>query len=148
MRPTMDEIVRDPAIYRHFRRVDIQAGRVLGGIGRMLITAPYLGWTWFLGRGVWRVRPLWVRIVWFALPFLLGLWAFGFHVIGILSCYFWFPLISGWVWEKRLHRFVVRSEQAQQYQDIESEIAQMRQSSAADSGQGQEQYQDPNRLKS
>ncbi len=145
LHPTIEEIVQDPAIYRHFRRrgVDIQAGRPRG-IGRLLITGPYLGWLWFLGRGPWKVRPAWLRVSWLVLPLVAGIVLFKLHPIGWLSLYFWFPVLSGWVWEKRINNHVIRSAQRQQYEQIEQEIAEMRSPDSPEPTQ----FHDPNRLKS
>ena len=141
-RPSMDEILRDPAIYRHFRRqgVDIMAGRI-GGLVRLLWTGPWLGWRWFLAFGPWRVRPTWLRLVWWSLPLVLGLWWFHFSVMGLLSMYFWFPLVAGWVWSKRINAYAARSDRKSQYDEIEKEINEINEMQAP-------AYDDPSRLKS
>lgn len=147
LKPAMDDILRDPTIYRHFRRrgVDIASGRV-GGLGRLLWTGPWIGWVWFLGRGPWRVRQMWLKVVWWLVPLALGVWLFGLSVTGWLSMYFWFPVIAGWVWEKRINAYVAQAAKQHQYDEIEREInVNEMQAPAPEQAHA---YDDPNRLKS
>lgn len=146
MGPTLSDIVADTAIYRHFRRrgSDVVNGRVVG-LGRMLWTGPWLGWMWFLGRGPWKVRPLWLRVVWWAVPLVVGIWMFRFSVMGWLSMYFWVPPIAGWIWEKRINAFVLRITEREQYAQVEQEIVEMQSTAPTHTPTV---YDDPNRLKS
>ena len=148
LKPTLGEIVADPTIYRHYRKQEMSFATGRGGefIGRKIVTPFVIGWRWFLARGPWDVRPVWLRVVWWTVPLVFGLWLFGFHVIGWLSMYFWLPNVAGWIWEKRINAYAARSAKKAQYDEIEQEIAERQ--SPAGPNRPHHQYQDPNRLKS
>lgn len=69
MKPTLDEIIRDPVIYATLRREELAADGIARR-WRALVAEWSIGWRWWLARGPWSSRPQLLRWAWWVgVPF-------------------------------------------------------------------------------
>lgn len=160
--PTLDEILRDPVVYRVLRHEELvsepAAGLPLpGGVPgtarrmRVLFSIWTIGWRWWLARGPWSVRPRWLRWAWWVgAPIAVGVaLGSGGGIGGVtemaVSSAFWVPVLGGIAWRLRLigyaRRQILATERQAQEAQIAEELARL-------SGSSQPQpAPDPNRLR-